>query len=307
MNPLQEALDDYLSTRRSVGFKLRETEHMLRDYVAYLDRQEATTTTTDLALTWAKQPINVAPHRWYQRLTAVRGFAKYLHALDAAAEVPPANLLVAQRARTAPYIYSELEVAALLAGAATLAPPFRAVTYRTLLGLLAVTGMRVGEAIRLDCQDVNWTDGLLTVRASKFNRSREVVLHPTTVDALRSYQRLCRKRPRVSTPAFFLSARGTRLIYADLWRTYRSLVRGAGLEKTSSQRRPRLHDLRHTFAVNTIINWYRDGLDAGDRLYLLSTYLGHIDPKGTYWYLSGVPELLEQAGARLEQMLGDLP
>ena len=177
MNSLQEALDDYLSIRRSVGFKLRETEHMLRDYVAYLDRREATTTTTDLALTWAKQPINVAPHRWHQRLTAVRGFAKYLHALDAAAEVPPANLLVAQRARTAPYIYSELEVAALLAGAATLAPPFRAVTYRTLLGLLAVTGMRVGEAIRLDCQDVNWTDGLLTVRASKFNRSREVVLH----------------------------------------------------------------------------------------------------------------------------------
>ncbi len=148
---------------------------------------------------------------------------------------------------------------------------------------------------------------MLTVRASKFNRSREVVLHPTTVDALRSYQRLCRKRPRVSTPAFFLSARGTRLIYADLWRTYRSLVRGAGLEKTSSQRRPRLHDLRHTFAVNTIINWYRDGLDAGDRLYLLSTYLGHIDPKGTYWYLSGIPELLELAGARLEQMLGDIP
>jgi integrase/recombinase XerD len=279
MNPLQDALDDYLSTRRSVGFKLRETEHMLRDYVAYLDRRDATTTTTDLALTWAKQPINVAPHRWHQRLTAVRGFAKYLHALDAAAEVPPANLLVAQRARTAPYIYSELDVAALLAGAATLAPPFRADTYRTLLGLLAVTGMRVGEAIRLDCQDVNWTDGLLTIRASKFNRSREVVLHPTTVDALRSYQRLCR-----------------------------SLVRGAGLEKkTSSQRRPRLHDLRHTFAVNTIINWYRDGLDAGDRLYLLSTYLGHIDPKGTYWYLSGIPELLELAGARLEQMLGDIP
>jgi integrase len=109
------------------------------------------------------------------------------------------------------------------------------------------------------------------------------------------------------TPAFFVSARGTRLIYADLWRTFRSLVRGVGLEKTSSQGRPRLHDLRHTFAVNTIVNWYRDGLDAGDRLYLLSTYLGHIDPKGTYWYLSGIPELLELAGARLQQMLGDLP
>ena len=309
MSPLHEALSDYLSIRRSVGFKLRNPEYMLRDYVAFLDRHGATTVTTELALTWAKQSVNVDPYRWQQRLTAVRGFAKYLHTLDAAAEVPPTNLLVTRQRRPAPYLYTEPEVVALVATAGTLAPAFRAATYRTLLGLLAVTGMRVGEVIRLDRQDVNWRDAALTVHTSKFDRSREVVVHPTTIDALRAYDCQRRQCPHAWTEAFFVSPTGTRLLYTNVLRTFRSLVReaGIGLGASDRNRPPRLHDLRHTFAVNTIVNWYRDGLNAQNRLHLLSTYLGHVDPKDTYWYLSARPELLTLAGKRLEQTLGDLP
>ena len=307
MSRLQESLDEYLTLRRSVGFKLRDTEHMLRDFVAHLDRAGAPTVTTGLALAWAKRPVNVHPHRWRQRLTVARGFAAYLHTLDAATEVPPRDLLVARRTRIAPYLYADSEVATLVSAAGRLAPPFRAATYRTLLGVLAVTGMRMGEAIGLDQADVNWNDGVLTIRTSKFGRSRELVLHPTTVEAMRRYDRWRRQRPAASTPAFFISTTGNRLIHTNVQHTFRGLVRETGIGADSTGRPPRLHDLRHTFAVNTVVNWYRDGGDVQGRLYLLSTYLGHVDPKDTYWYLSAAPQLLALAGARLEETLGDLP
>ncbi len=306
MSALRTALDEYLTLRRSVGFKLRDTEYLLRDLVAHLDRAGATTLTTGLALAWAKRPVNVHPHRWRQRLTVARGFATYLHTLDAAAEVPPRDLLVARRTRIAPYLYADSEVATLISAAGRLAPPFRAATYRTLLGLLAVTGMRMGEAIGLDRADVSGNDGVLTIRTSKFGRSRELVLHPTTVEAMRAYDRR-RDRPPPSTPAFFISTTGTRLIPTNVQHTFRRLVRETRIGADSTGRRPRLHDLRHTFAVNTVASWYRDGGDVQGRLYLLSTYLGHVDPKDTYWYLSAAPQLLALAGARLEETLGDLP
>lgn len=307
MSGLQTAVSEYLAMRRSVGFKLRNTEYRLRDFVAYLDRAGAPTVTTALALAWAKQPLSVHPHAWRQRLTAARGFAAYLRILDGAAEVPPQGLLVAQRTRIAPYLYTEDEVAALLAAAGRLAPPFRAATYRTLLGVLAVTGMRIGEAVALDRADVNWNDGVLMIRTSKFGRSRELVLHPTTVEAMRRYDRCRRDRPPPSTQAFFISTTGTRLIPTNVQHTFRRLVDAAGVGASATGRRPRLHDLRHTFALNTVVHWYREGADVQGRLYLLSTYLGHVDPKDTYWYLSAAPQLLALAAKRLEETLGDLP
>ena len=306
MSRLQKALDDYLAIRRSVGFKLRNTEYLLRDYVAHLDQQGATTITTASALSWAKRPTNVDPHHWGERLTAVRGFAKYLHTMDAAVEVPPAGLLVTQRRRTAPYLYTEHDVAGLITAAGWLRPAFRAATYRTLVGLLAVSGMRVGELIRLDDCDLNWGDGLLIVRSSKFGRSREVVLHKTTIEALQAYERE-RARLRPAPSAFFVSTVGTRLIYTCVQRTFRHLVQVANIGVGATGRPPRLHDLRHTFAVNTVVDWYRAGVDLEGQLYRLSTYLGHVDPKDTYWYMSAVPELLALVSARLEQTLGDLP
>lgn len=306
MSRLQEAVGEYLALRRSVGFKLHGAASLLRDFVNHLDEEGATTVTVALALSWAKRPVHAHPHRWRARLTVVRGFARYLHTVDARAEVPPPDLLVARRRRLPPYLYTQAELAALVAAAGTLRPPFRAATYRTLLGLLSVTGLRLGEAIRLDRNDVNWSDGLLIIRSSKFDRSREVALHPTTIDALRAYERCRRDRPPTSTPAFFISTTGTRLIPTLVQHNFRGLVRQTGIGADLKGRPPRLHDLRHTFAVGTVVNWYRAGVDVGGRLYLLSTYLGHVDPKDTYWYLSATPELLALAGARLEETLGEL-
>lgn len=308
MSALATALTEYLTIRRRLGFKLDRHDQLLGDFVAYLDEREGTTLTTEIALGWARRPATANPSWWGARLSAVRVFARYLKTIDPATEVPPADLLPARSQRATPYLYSASDIDALMAAARRLPSEHRAVTYTTLIGLLAVTGMRVGEAIRLDLDDVDWAEGALTIRASKFGKSREVVLHPTTVEALRAYSRLRQQlRPRPRTPSLFVSLTGTRLIYQNLHFTFHELVEKAGIEPRSPRCRPRPHDLRHTFAVNTLLAWYRDGLDVPSRMHLLSTYLGHLDPSATYWYLSGSPELLELAGQRLERTLGELP
>jgi len=181
----------------------------------------------------------------------------------------------------------------------------RVATYRTLIGLLAVTGLRVGEAIRLDRCDLDLTHELLVVRDSKFGKSREVPLHPSTVRALRDYRRLRdRLQPTPSTPALFISPARTRLIYCNVHATFRQLRRRAGLQPRSASCRPRIHDLRHTFAIRTLLDGYQTDGDVQPRLALLSTYLGHVNPDSTYWYLSAAPELLALAGQRLERHLG---
>jgi integrase/recombinase XerD len=205
------------------------------------------------------------------------------------------------------YLYSEKDIAALITAAGALRTPHRVATYRTLIALLAVTGMRVGEAISLDCGDFDAINGLLIIRNGKFGKSRELPLHPSAVTALGAY--LCRDdRPRSrppNTPALFVSTAGTRLLYNNVQPTFHHLVGQAGLKPRSAACRPRIHDMRHGFAVRTILDSYRDGGDPGSRLGLLSTYLGHVDPGKTYWYLSAAPELLELAGERLEHHLGD--
>lgn len=184
----------------------------------------------------------------------------------------------------------------------------RRCTYFTLIGLLAVTGMRVGEAIRLDHRDIDWNDMTLTIRKTKFDKSRLIVLHPTTVAALHAYDCLRNELiPHPPDPSFFVSQAGTRLLYCNVQWTFVRLVRLANVAPRSARCRPRLHDLRHTFAVRTALGWYRDGVDAAARLPLLSTYLGHTTPRDTYWYLSATPELLSVAANRLERQLGDLP
>jgi integrase/recombinase XerD len=203
--------------------------------------------------------------------------------------------------RATPYLYSDAEIAALITAAATLRTPLRVATYQTLIRLLAITGIRVGEAIRLDTTDVDVENELLTVRDSKFGKSREVPIHPSTMDALGDYlDRRDRLRPTPATPALFISTAGTRLLYCNVDWTFLRLVDKAGLRPRSVSCRPRIHDLRHTFAVASLLDWYRDGGDVQARLPLLSTYLGHVHPGSTYWYLSAAPELLALAGQRLE-------
>jgi integrase len=257
------------------------------------------------ALAWARLPADADPSWWSYRLSVVRGFAAHLRTLDPATEVPAAELLPWRPRRAIPFLYTDEEIAALIAACASLRFPLRVATYRTLLGLLSVTGLRVGEAIRLDRDDLDVERGLLLVRDSKFGKSRELPLHVTTVRALQRY--LCRRQrlqPRPQAEALLISLAGTRLRYCNVNWTFLRLVRRAGLEPRSAGCRPRLHDLRHTFAVRTLLDAYRADADVQARLPLLSTYLGHVDPGATYWYLSAAPELLALAGQRLERHLG---
>jgi integrase/recombinase XerD len=300
MSPLRHALADYLRIRRGLGFELREEGRLLNGFVEFLERAEAERITTKLALAWATS-TPAHPHWHRRRLGLVRGLARYVATLDPATEVPSRDLLPAHRPRVPPYIYSPAEIQALIAAAGELRPPLRALRHQTLIGLLASTGLRPGEALALDRRDVDLRHGALHVRAAKHNKQREVPLHPTTTRALRTYARARGRRfPEPSTPAFFIGARGRRVPRGELNRTFTQLIREVGLDGRGARKRPRPHDVRHSFAVRTLIDWYRAGVDVDRKLPLLSTYLGHVNPSSTYWYLEAVPELLQLISARLE-------
>ena len=230
-----------------------------------------------------------------------RGFARFHSAVDPATEVPPVGLLPEPSHRATPYIYSDEDIVRLRQAAGRLRPDHRADTYQTLIALIAVTGMRVGESVRLDRDDVDLDEGLLTIRNTKFGKSRQLPLHPSTVDALAGYaRRRDQRRPTPKSLSFFTSAIGTRVLRDNVSTVFPRLVREAELQSPHRRRPPRLHDMRHSFAVNTLISWYRDGLDVEPRLPRLSTWLGHATPRDTYWYLSAVPELLELIAERLD-------
>lgn len=301
MSALFAALEDYLALRRSMGFKLERAGKLLAQFVGYCDEAGASTVTIELALGWATLSRSRDPNWAASRLSVVRGFAKHLALLDERTEVPPADLLPARSRRATPCLYSEDEVRTLMVAAGKLRSPLRRVTLQTLLGLLWVSGMRIGEALRLDRGDIDLVREVLIVRDSKFGKSRELPVHQSTTAALGCYakrrDKLC---PQASSPAFFVSLAGTRLRYDNFHLAFLGLVREAGIARRSAACRPRPHDLRHSFAVRTLIDWYRDGGNVESRLPQLSTYLGHVHPASTYWYLSAAPELLTLAAARLE-------
>ncbi|MHB1527577.1 MAG: tyrosine-type recombinase/integrase [Candidatus Dormibacteria bacterium] len=301
MTDFASAATDYLVTRRALGYQLSQQGQLLTQFVAYLDSVGASHLTVEHAVAWAKLPTATDPVWWNARLAVVRGFSRYMHALDPFTEVPPVGILPDRNHRVIPYIYDDDDLRRLLQAAGRLSSPLRADTYQTLIALLAVTGMRIGEAVRLDQIDLDWSQGLLTIRHSKYGKSRQLPLQPTTVDALRGYaRRRDERRPRAKSPSFFVSTVGTRLIPRNAMAGFAQLVCDAKLDWSGRRRPPRLHDLRHAFAVRTVIGWYRDGLSVEERLPLLSTYLGHIGPASTYYYLTAVPELLALAIARLE-------
>jgi len=301
---LRNALADYLALRRALGYRLDRPEKLLNQFLTHLEATSQELVTVRNALGWAQLPRNGGPNWWGYRLSVVRGFVTYLHALDPDHEVPAAELLPQRPRRATPYLYSETEVVALMAAASSLSTPLRRATITTLIGLLAVTGMRVGEAIALDRTDIDLTTGRLLVRYGKFGKTRELWLHPTTLTALKRYQRLGdRSAPPTGTAAFFVSAAGTRLLYCNVHNTFHRLVKLAGLTARSTSCRPRIHDLRHSFAVQAMIDAYASGQDGQARLTLLSTWLGHVAPANTYWYLSASPELMAVAGLRLQAHL----
>lgn len=306
MSDLRDALDDYLAIRRALGFELARAGLLLADFVSHQEANGTDTITIDAALAWATLPPNGASNWWAHRLSVVRAFARHLHAIDPVHEVPPADLLPGHSHRATPYLYSDADIAALIAAARQLRSPLRAVTFEALVGLLAVSGLRIGEALRLDRDDVDLVEGVLAVRLTKFGKSREVPVHASTTEALLTYararDRLC---PHPVGPAFFVSTAGTRLLYCNAHVAWLELVRRAGLQPRSATCRPRPHDLRHSFAVATLVGWYRDGADAAACMPMLSTYLGHVHPANTYWYLTAAPELLSLVANRLEASLGE--
>jgi integrase/recombinase XerD len=301
MSSLREIGDQYLELRRSLGFKLKRYDRLLPDLIEHLESSGETTVTARVALEWATRPVGHL-HERQARLTVARCFARYLRTIDGVAEVPPTRLLPACRHRHQPYLYSDSEIVRLLAATAVLRPPFRAASYRTLIGLLAVTGMRIGEAIGLDGTDVDLDAGCVTVRGGKPGAARELPLHPSTVEALVAYTKLRRRHwPRPTSDAFFLSTKGGRLHYGNVYRTFQDLLAAAGVGASIGTSRPRIHDIRHAFAMRTLVDWYRSGIDVAAWMPRLSAYLGHATPADTYWYLSTTSELLGLAAARLEQ------
>ncbi len=302
MIALHEELDRYLRLRRSLGHDLSDAARLLPRFVNYLEGIGADFVSTETALEWAQQPFaSPGTTVWPRRMMAVRGFARYLTGVDPRTEVPPLGLLPMRRRWRPPFIYSEADVAALVAQCRQSIPsPFRALTYETLIGFLAATGLRVGEALRLDRIDLDRSGGVLQIRRSKFGKSRLVPLHSTVLEALVHYDvQRDQLRPKVSSPSFFIANRGSRLIYPTVSQTFR-MVRDAAGVGAGAAVPPRVHDLRHSFAVHCLVRWYRDGAAVQPRLQWLSTYLGHRDPRSTYWYLSAAPELLAQAVERLE-------
>ncbi len=303
MSSLEQALADYLQLRHSLGHNLAEAGWLLPGFVTYLDARGAPTVTIEAALGWAQQPVSgPVTSMGPRRMTAARGFASYLSGIDPDTQVPPVGLMPHRQVRRAPFIYSPTDITALMDHArSSITPPLRAATYDTLIGLLAATGIRIGEAIKLDRSDVDWAQGLLLIRESKFGKSRLVPMQTSSMQALQDYALVREElQPRPKELSFFVSGTSNRLSYAVVAQTFRQLISATKIG-TDAPSPPRLHDLRHTFAVRTLLSWYRAGQDVQAKIPWLSTYLGHREPSSTYWYLSAAPELLALAAQRQQR------
>ena len=308
MNTLRQALHEYLSLRRNLGYKLREAGKALLDFVKFMEQQGALYITEALALTWAQQPANAQPAYWAQRLSFVRGFARYRSSSDPRTQIPSPGLLPFQPKRARPYLYSDEEIERLLRAALEMPHRYERGAllprvYYCLFGLLSVSGLRLGEARNLELQDVDLEAGVLTVRSAKFGKTRLVPLHASTCQVLADY--LARRQKhwarRVVSSYLFVSSWGNRLDSGQIHRAFYVLSRQIGLRGASDSHGPRLHDLRHRLATSTLVNWYRADQDPERLLPLLSAYLGHVHVADTQWYLEGSPELMLEAMQRLER------
>ncbi|WP_163339169.1 tyrosine-type recombinase/integrase [Desulfopila sp. IMCC35008] len=309
MKKLHDYLAGYLELRSALGYKLRTHRSSLKNFVQFASEKEATTITTQLALEWEMTPDDANPKWWAYKLRMVHHFALYVQVRDPATEVPPLSLLPYSQKRPTPYIYTDNEISRLIA--ATKALPcrkgLRGSTYSTLFGLIWVTGLRISEALFLNKEDVNHDNQLLTIRNAKFGKSRLIPIRVSTANALAHYAH-CRDQifPDNRSPSFFLSTIGTRPTTAVAQLTFKQICSEIGIRDTNHGKRPRIHDMRHSFAVKSLVDIYKRGNDVEQEVYSLSVYMGHVGPSSTYWYFSAVPELLELARDRLESKRGNL-
>lgn len=303
MNDFREAIEDYIALRHQLGFKVVHQQRYLLDFASFMEAHEIPFITTEAALEWALLPQGVQPSFWSQRLAAVRCFARHRCAADPRTQIPPSDLLHHRPRRARPYLYSEEDIKRLLKATEGLHPPggLRGFTYSTLLGLLVVTGLRISEALALLVEDVDLTQGLLTIRQTKFGKTRLVPLHPSARCALERYARQRVALVGHETRRFFVSLQGQPLVAGNVWKTFRLLRRRVGLQASERWDTPTLHHFRHRFATQSLLRWYRAGDDAERQLPVLSTFLGHVSTSSTYWYLSCHPELMGHAMRRLEQ------
>jgi len=303
MKALRDHLEDYLRLRRQLGYKMEAAGFLLRNFVRFAEREGADFISTELAVEWAAQP-HVKPMQAGFRLGMLRRFAAYVSAHDERTVVPPQKLLPYHLHRREPYHYTEQDVLRLIAAARSISPADRikGPTLGTLFGLLAVTGMRVGEALALDRGDLDAKQALLSIRQAKGNKARRIPLHGSAVTALHEYASIRdRVYPQSTHPSFFAWEGGGRLVYDSVNRWFLFVATQLGLRKPGDRCGPRVHDLRHYFAIGTLLNWYRSNADVEARLPELATYLGHTHVRDTYWYLSAVPELLKLATRRWER------
>jgi integrase len=314
MTTLRQAVREYVRMRRDLGFKLHEAGKGLLDFVRFMEQHRASHITQALALAWAQQPSHVQAAYWAQRLSFVRGFAQYRSATDPRTQIPALGLLPFQPKRARPYLYSEAEIRSLLRAALTMPCRYergrlRPWVYYALFGLLSVSGLRVCEAQNLELRDVDLTAAVLTIRGAKFGKTRLVPLHASTCHVLADYIRRRTRQwgQRPVSSHVFVSSSGHRLDGADIRRTFYALSRQIGLRGPADHHGPRLHDLRHRFATQTLVRWYRAHQDPERKLPLLSAYLGHVHVADTQWYLSGSPELMREAMRRLEHRWEDRP
>ena len=301
MKNLQKLLSDYIALRRSLGFNMRKYKETLPGFVSFFAAQKSPYLTTKIAVQWARLPQGTDPAWWTDRLCMLRGFASYWKTIDPRVEVPPVHILLPYYKRPAPYIYTDEQIDRIMSAARRLASE-DADTYWTLFGLLAATGMRVGEVLALNDEDVDLRQGVITVRGGKYGNSRLLPVHRTTWQALRRYvHRRDQRFPRAKTSALFRVLKGRQPSYHMVRKAFREVRSQAGISPSSRPRYPRLHDLRHTFAVKTLMGFSRDGCDVDHKIHALSTYLGHRGIVCTYWYLTAVPELMSAALARIEE------
>jgi integrase/recombinase XerD len=303
MSALREAVEEYIALRRQLGFKLAHADRYLGKFVSFMEARKIPFITTEAALEWAMRPRGADPTYLAHRLAAVRCFARHHCAADPRTEIPPIDLLRHRPRRARPYLYSEQDIERLLSATQGLRPMggLRRATYATLLGLLIVTGMRISEVLALCVKDVDLHEGLLTVRKTKFGKTRLVPLHPSARRALQQYARQRDALVGCSTTHFFVSSQGQPLVAENVWKTFRLLRRRVGLHASERCDTPTLHHFRHRFATESLLRWYRAGDDVESRLPILSTFLGHVCTSSTYWYLSCHPELMGQAMRRLER------
>ena len=305
MKTLRESVSDYLMMRRSMGYKVEGLTKLLTSFVAHCEARGVQRVQKQIALEWAttKMRIEVTDGLIARRMDAVRIFAKHQHALDPATEIPDETVCHRRYRPKAPNVFTEAQISSLVVAALSLPPQFKAKTWQTLIGLLATTGMRPGEAVRLTIDDIDMNTKVIQVLDTKFGKSRLVFLHPSTAKVLEQYLRI--RADRIgngpgATPMVFLNSRGIALNANGLNSVFKEVLAIAGITNPPGHRPYRLNDLRHTFAVRTLLGWYQQGCDVQQRLPLLSTWLGHVDPASTYWYLHAVPELLSQAADLLE-------